>query len=141
MIFVTPKISIEEKELQEDFIHAGGPGGQHVNKVATAVQLRFKVQACSALNRDAKQRLARLAGRRMTAEGELVITARRYRLQERNRLDARERLAGLIRKALDKPKPRKSTVPTQASRQRRLEAKRRRGQDKKLRASVQAEGE
>lgn len=132
MLYVSPNIQIQEAELMERFIHSSGPGGQNVNKVATAVQLRFKVDD-SEMDAEIKARLKRLAGRRMTAEGEIVIEARRYREQEKNREDARERLAALIRRALEKPKPRRQTRPTRASVQRRIEAKRKRGTIKQTR--------
>ena len=136
MIRVTPAIAIDDSEIQEDFIRASGPGGQNVNKVSTAVQLRFDAANCGALSEDVRQRLGKLAGRRMTKDGVLVITARRYREQERNRRDAMDRLVTLIRKAAEKPKPRRKTKPTRASRERRLAAKRRRGETKRLRRGV-----
>ena len=139
MIRVTPAIAIDESEIQEDFIRAGGPGGQNVNKVSTAVQLRFDAANCAALSEEVRQRLTRLAGRRMTKDGALVITARRYREQERNRRDAMERLIALIRKAAEKPIPRRKTKPTRASRERRLAAKRRRGEIKRLRGGVRGD--
>lgn len=133
MIQVTRNIAIDEGELQEEFVRASGPGGQHVNKVATAVKLRFDVAHSPSLPQDVRHRLMRLAGRRITEEGELVIDARRFRSQERNRQDARERLAALIRKAAERPKPRRKTHPTAASKRRRLEDKRRRGAIKRSR--------
>jgi ribosome-associated protein len=133
MIQVTKSIAIDEAELREEFIHASGPGGQHVNKVATAVKLRFDVAHSPALPEDVRRRLMRLAGKRITEEGELVIDARRFRSQERNRRDARERLVALIRKASEKPKPRRKTRPTAASKRRRLEEKRRRSAIKRSR--------
>jgi ribosome-associated protein len=120
---VTPQISIEEGELEESFIQASGPGGQNVNKVATAVQLRFDVARSPSLPEDVRQRLTALAGRRLTQNGVLVLTARNHRTQERNREEARERLAELIRQAAIAPKPRRATRPTLASKKRRLEAK------------------
>jgi len=133
MIEVTPSILIHESEIQFDFIRASGPGGQNVNKVASAVQLRFQVLASPSLPEDVRLRLARLAGRRMNEAGELVIEASRYRTQEQNRQDAVTRLVSWIRRAAEPPKPRKKTRPTAASKQRRLEQKRQRGEIKQLR--------
>lgn len=135
MIRVTEDIAIDERELHEEFIRASGPGGQNVNKVATAVKLRFDAARSRSLPADVRDRLIRLAGRRITEEGVIIIDARRFRSQERNRQDARERLAALIRKAAQRPKPRKKTHPTVASKERRLEEKRRRGQTKRARRS------
>src|SRR3990172_8339731 len=108
---ITDKIDIDERELEERFIRSSGPGGQNVNKVSTAVELRFDVSASPSLPGEVKSRLARLAGRRLTDEGVLVIRAERFRTQERNRDDARERLAGLVREALPAPKRRLKTTP------------------------------
>jgi ribosome-associated protein len=132
---ITPTLTLPDDELSYSFVRASGPGGQNVNKVATAVQLRFDVRGTSALSAEVKQRLVRLAGVRMTAEGELVIEARRYRSQEQNRADAELRLAELVRRALVPPKPRRPTRPTAASRAKRLDEKRKRGEVKKLRSS------
>jgi ribosome-associated protein len=132
MIEVTPSLQIDERELQIDFIRASGPGGQNVNKVATAVQLRFDVRA-SSLPEDVKERLLHLAGNRVTSEGVLLIEAKRFRTQEQNREDAVERFTDLVRKSLIKPKARKKTKPTQASQEERLKAKKRRGEIKKMR--------
>jgi ribosome-associated protein len=120
---VTPQIVIGENELEERFIQASGPGGQNVNKVATAVQLRFDVAHSPSLPEAVRERLIALAGRRLTQDGVMVLTARRHRTQERNRADARERLAELIRQATVAPRPRRPTWPTLASKRRRLEAK------------------
>jgi ribosome-associated protein len=133
MIAVTPAISIEEWEVEERFIRASGPGGQNVNKVASAVQLRFDVRHSPSLPEGVRQRLMRLAGRRVTQEGVLVITAQRHRTQEANRRDALDRLIELIRRAAEPPVPRKPTKPTHASRRRRLEAKSRRSALKRTR--------
>ena len=122
-LHVTAQIVIGEEELEERFIKASGPGGQNVNKVATAVQLRFDAVRSPSLPDDVRARLMALAGRRLTREGVIVVIARRYRTQDRNRQDARERLADLIRRAASPPKPRRATRPTLASKRRRLEAK------------------
>ncbi|MFH1530117.1 MAG: alternative ribosome rescue aminoacyl-tRNA hydrolase ArfB [Pseudomonadota bacterium] len=133
---VTPTLVIPDDELEERFIQASGPGGQNVNKVATAVQLRFDVRSSSVLPEEVKERLLGLAGRRATQDGVLVLQARRHRTQERNREDARERLADLVRRSLEVPRPRRPTRPTGASRLRRLDSKRRRGDVKRLRGPV-----
>ena len=133
---ITATLVLPGDELEEHFVHASGPGGQNVNKVATAVQLRFDVRSTSVLSDDVKARLLRLAGSRATRDGVLVLDARRQRSQERNRDDARERLAELVRRALERPRPRRPTRPTKASKRRRLDSKRRRGETKRLRGSV-----
>ena len=126
-------VHLPEDALSESFLAATGPGGQNVNKVATAVQLRFNVRNSPSLPTDVRARLEGLAGRRLTADGVLVITAQRHRTQERNREDALARLVELIRQATERPKPRRPTKPTFASKNRRLEAKSKRSQVKRLR--------
>ena len=133
MLKITDAISIDERELQERFVRASGPGGQNVNKVSTAVELRFDVAHSASLPEGVRARLSRLAGRRLSDEGILVIRADRFRTQERNRADALERLLELIRAAAHKPKPRRATRPTLSSKKKRLEAKGRRGAIKSLR--------
>jgi len=136
MIPITARIAIAEEELQEDFLRASGPGGQNVNKVETAVQLRFAAMASPNLPETVKERLKSLAGRRMTREGVVVITAQRHRSREANRQDARERLLALLREAALPPAPpRRATKPTLGSKKRRLEAKTRRGSIKSLRGT------
>ena len=132
MIEITPSVHMDERELQIDFVRASGPGGQNVNKVATAAQLRFDVNA-SSLPEDVKSRLIRVAGNRMTNEGVLLIEARRFRTREQNREDAIQRFVGLVRKAFVPPKARKKTKPTQASKEERLKEKKRRGDIKRQR--------
>ncbi|MCI0556320.1 MAG: aminoacyl-tRNA hydrolase, partial [Anaerolineae bacterium] len=132
MLEITPSFQIDERELQIDFIRASGPGGQNVNKVATAVQLRFDV-INSSLPEEAKTRLVHLAGKRMTSEGILLIEAKRFRTQEQNREDAIQRFIDLVRKSLAKPKARRKTKPTKASKEVRLKEKKRKGDIKRLR--------
>jgi ribosome-associated protein len=136
MIQITPTIAIDEREIQLDFTRASGPGGQHVNKVATAVQLRFDVRRSPSLPDEVKERLIRLSGKRITETGVLIIEARRFRTQEQNRQDAINRLVELIRRAARRPKTRRKTRPSAASRERRLSAKRHRSDKKRLRRSV-----
>ena len=135
MILITQSISIKENEIREEFVLASGPGGQNVNKVATAVKLRFDAAHSPSLPEDVRDRLMRLAGKRLTDEGVIVIDARRFRSQDKNRKDARERLAALIREAAQRPKRRRKTRPTMASKERRLKGKRRRSQIKRVRRS------
>ncbi|MDZ7595045.1 MAG: alternative ribosome rescue aminoacyl-tRNA hydrolase ArfB [Thiobacillus sp.] len=133
MIRVNAQIELDEREIQEDFVRASGPGGQNVNKVSTAVQLRFDVARSPSLPDPVRARLIALAGRRVTQDGVLIIEAERYRSQRRNRDDALERLIELIREACEVDKPRRPTRPTLASKKRRLDSKQRRGETKKLR--------
>jgi ribosome-associated protein len=133
-IAITADMTLDEREISETFIRASGPGGQNVNKVASAAQLRFDVAASPSLPEPVKARLARLAGQRLTQDGVIVITARRFRSQERNREDARERLVALIRRAAEPPRPRRKTRPSAAQREARLSAKGRRARVKQLRA-------
>ena len=133
MIRIDDRISIDEWELEERFIRASGPGGQNVNKLATAVQLRFDARHSPSLPAQVRTRLERLAGRRLTREGVLVISAQRHRTQERNRQDALERLIALIQRAAVAPVPRRPTKPTAGARERRLQSKKHRGPIKDLR--------
>jgi ribosome-associated protein len=134
MIEITPSFSLDENELQFSFIRSSGPGGQNVNKVATAVQLRFDVYQ-SSLPAEIKERLRHLAGNRITGEGELLIEAKRFRNQEQNRQDALDRFVGLVRRAFEKPRARRRTRPTAQSREKRLKEKKQRGEIKKRRQS------
>jgi ribosome-associated protein len=135
MIRITDEIAIDDGEISETFVRASGPGGQNVNKLSTAVQLRFDVRHSPSLPPDVRARLVRLAGSRLTQDGVLLIMAQRFRTQERNREDARERLVELIRQATVRPKPRRPTRPTAASRERRIEGKKRRAGVKRLRGA------
>lgn len=135
MIRITDRIDIDESEIEESFVRSSGPGGQNVNKLSTAVQLRFDVRHSPTLPNDVAIRLMRLAGRRMTKDGVLVLTAQNHRTQERNRAEAMERLIDLIQQAAVKPTPRRATRPTKASKERRIESKKRRSGIKNLRQS------
>jgi ribosome-associated protein len=130
---VTDSITIDESELTEDFVRSSGPGGQNVNKLATAVQLRFDARRSPSLSNDVALRLMKLAGSRLTKDGVIVITAQSHRTQERNRQDARDRLIAMIRQAAVAPRKRRPTKPSKASREKRLESKKRRGNIKGIR--------
>lgn len=136
MIYITRTIAIDESELQQQFIRASGPGGQNVNKVATAVQLRFDAANSPSLPDTVRERMIRLGGKRITRDGVLIIEARRFRTQERNRQDAIDRLVEFIRKAAERPKTRRKTKPSLGSKRRRLETKRRHSETKRLRGRV-----
>ena len=141
MIHITRTITIDESEIQEYFVRASGPGGQNVNKVATTVQLRFDVANSRSLPEEVRKRLISLAGNRITEDGILIIDARRFRTQGRNREDATDRLVELIRNAAQRPKIRRKTRPTLASKMRRLESKRRGAETKRVRGPVQPSNE
>jgi ribosome-associated protein len=138
MIPVTAKIALDEREIAESFVRASGPGGQNVNKVASAVQLRFDARRSPSLPEDVRSRLERLAGSRLTGDGVIVITAQRHRAQVRNREDALARLLDLIRRAAHPPPKRRATKPPRAARERRIESKKRRAGIKRLRRSKPA---
>ena len=127
---------LDESEVEERFVRSSGPGGQNVNKVATAVQLRFDLRSSRSIPEEVRERLIRSAGKQVTGDGVLIIEARRFRTQERNRQDARERLVEWIRRAAEPTRPRRKTGPTGASKERRLESKRRKGTIKKGRRAV-----
>ena len=135
-LLVSPDITIPDKDLSMAFVRASGPGGQNVNKVASAVQLRFDLDGCEALQERVKARLRRLAGRRLTDEGAILIIARSHRAQERNRQDALDRLSELIRTALIEPRVRRATKPSRASKEKRLTGKVKQGRNKQLRGRV-----
>lgn len=141
MLYVNPTISIPESEIKEEFIHSRGAGGQNINKVATAVQLRFDIGNSNSLTPEVRKRLIRLAKRRVSGDGILIIRADRFRTQAANRKDALKRFVNLIRRASQAPRRRKRTRPTRAAKERRLEAKRLRAQTKRLRQRVRPEKE
>jgi ribosome-associated protein len=136
---ITPTFSLPDDSITMRFIRAGGPGGQNVNKVATAVQLRFNPALCPQLWPNALARLRRIAGRRVTDEGEILISAQRFRTQEANKHDAHERLAEIVREALVEPKVRRATKPTRASKERRLQSKQQRSSIKSARGRVRGD--
>ena len=136
MIRIDDRISIDEAELEESFVRSSGPGGQNVNKLSTAVQLRFDVRSSPSLPNDVAIRLMRLAGSRLTKDGVLVLVAQKHRTQERNRAEARDRLVAMIREAAVPPVPRRATKPPRASKKERLDSKKRRAGIKNMRGKV-----
>jgi len=141
MLEITPDLLIDDGELHFDYIRASGPGGQNINKSSTAVQLRFDVVRSNSLPEDVRKRMLTLAGKRVTADGILVIDARRFRTQEQNRQDATDRFAEFVRRAVEKPKVRKPTHPGATARQRRLDSKKRRAKIKRLRGPLDPAGD
>ena len=141
MLIISPHLSVDERELEEQFVRASGPGGQNVNKLSSAVQLRFDLAGSPSLPGDVKGRAARLAGRRLTREGVIVIVAQRFRTQERNRADARERLAAILRHAADPPPIRRPTKVPAAAKRRRLADKKKRGARKAARGLAASDTE
>ncbi len=133
MIEITPSLSLDDSEIQFDFIRASGPGGQNVNKIASVAQLRFDIRSTSSLDAEVKERLIKLAGSRVTENGILILEAKRFRTQEQNRADAIARLVALIQKALEKPRLRHATRPSRASQVVRVESKKKRGEIKRSR--------
>jgi ribosome-associated protein len=140
MLRITSTLAIQDAEIEERFVRASGPGGQNVNKVASAVELRFDAARSPALSDEIRDRLRTLAGARMTAEGVIVIDARRFRTQTQNRQDARDRLVALLRQAMVRPKRRRKTRPTAASKDRRIDSKRRRAEAKRARGKIEDDG-
>lgn len=139
MIKITSSLSINESEIREDFIRASGPGGQNVNKVSTAVQLRFNVRESPSLPQDVKERLIKIAGRRILENGDIIINARRFREQHKNRQDALDRLTDLIRHAAERPLRRIKTSPTTASKEQRIKSKHHKSGIKKMRKNLESE--
>jgi len=139
MIKITSKISLNENELQFSFVRASGPGGQNVNKVSTVAQLQFDLRNNKSLPSEVKERLQKLVGKKLNNDGTIIIDARRFRSQERNKQDAINRLVALIKKSVEKPKPRKKTKPTKAAKLKRLDSKRKKSNLKKNRTAMKRE--